>query len=60
MRAALNRLQSAEFLYEAQLFPDLVYTFTHALTHEVAYAGLLAAIRTGSLGGAIVRAQKSD
>jgi hypothetical protein len=28
-------LQSAEFLYEATLFPDLEYTFKHALTHEV-------------------------
>ena len=27
--------------YEARLFPDLEYTFKHALTHEVAYASLL-------------------
>jgi tetratricopeptide (TPR) repeat protein len=43
--AALHRglahLQAAEFLYEARLFPELAYTFTHALTHEVAYSGLL-------------------
>ena len=31
-------MQAAEFLYEARLFPDLEYTFKHALTHEVAYA----------------------
>jgi predicted ATPase/class 3 adenylate cyclase len=37
----LARLQAAEFLYEASLFPDAAYTFKHALTHEVAYGGLL-------------------
>jgi class 3 adenylate cyclase/tetratricopeptide (TPR) repeat protein len=37
----LERLQSAEFLYEARLFPEVEYTFKHALTHEVAYASLL-------------------
>ena len=41
IRAALTRLQSAEFLYEAKLFPDIEYTFKHALTHEVAYSSLL-------------------
>jgi len=40
-RAALAQLQAAELLYEVRLFPDLEYTFTHALTHEVAYQGLL-------------------
>ena len=34
-------LQDAEFLYEASLFPELVYTFKHALTQEVAYSSLL-------------------
>jgi class 3 adenylate cyclase len=37
----LRQLQASEFLYEAQLFPDLEYTFKHALTHDVAYAGML-------------------
>jgi tetratricopeptide (TPR) repeat protein len=41
VRAELTRLQAAEFLYETRLFPDLEYTFKHALTHEVAYQGLL-------------------
>jgi class 3 adenylate cyclase/tetratricopeptide (TPR) repeat protein len=41
VRAELTRLQAAEFLYETRLFPDLEYTFKHALTHEVAYGGLL-------------------
>jgi class 3 adenylate cyclase/tetratricopeptide (TPR) repeat protein len=41
LRDSLGRLQTAEFLYEARLFPDLEYTFKHALTHEVAYGSLL-------------------
>ena len=41
VHAELTRLQAAEFLYETRLFPDLEYTFKHALTHEVAYHGLL-------------------
>src|SRR5439155_24701139 len=41
LRAALERLQAAEFLYERALFPDLEYSFAHALTHDVAYASLL-------------------
>src|SRR6516225_4268507 len=41
VRAELTRLQAAEFLYEVRLFPDLEYTFKHALTHEAAYQGLL-------------------
>jgi class 3 adenylate cyclase/tetratricopeptide (TPR) repeat protein len=41
LHRGLAHLQAAEFLYEASLFPELVYTFKHALTHEVAYSGLL-------------------
>ena len=41
LRGAIGRLQAAEFLYETSLFPDLEYTFKHALTHEVAYGSLL-------------------
>ena len=41
LHQGLTRLQAAEFLYEARLFPELVYTFKHALTHEVAYGSLL-------------------
>src|SRR4029453_1999928 len=37
LRGALAQLQSDEFLYETQLFPDMEYTFRHALTHDVAY-----------------------
>ena len=41
LRRGLGHLQAAEFLYETSLFPDLEYTFKHALTHEVAYGSLL-------------------
>ncbi len=41
LRRGLARLQAREFVYEAKLFPDLEYTFKHALTHEVVYGGLL-------------------
>jgi class 3 adenylate cyclase/tetratricopeptide (TPR) repeat protein len=41
LRGGLDRLRTAEFLYETGLFPDLEYTFKHALTHEVTYGGLL-------------------
>ncbi len=37
----LGTLQAGEFLYEKSLFPDLEYTFKHALTHEVAYGSVL-------------------
>jgi class 3 adenylate cyclase len=41
LRGTLNRLQAAEFVYETGLFPDLEYTFKHALTHEISYGALL-------------------
>src|SRR5438093_112642 len=41
LHQGLARLQAAESLYEARLFPELAYTFKHALTHEVAYGSLL-------------------
>jgi class 3 adenylate cyclase/tetratricopeptide (TPR) repeat protein len=41
LRHSLATLQAGEFLRETRLFPDLEYTFKHALTHEVAYGGLL-------------------
>jgi class 3 adenylate cyclase/tetratricopeptide (TPR) repeat protein len=44
---ALARLQATELVYESRLFPDLEYTFKHALTHEVAYASLLHDRRVG-------------
>ena len=41
LASSLGRLQTAEFLYEASLFPEVEYTFKHALTQEVAYGSLL-------------------
>ena len=41
LRSALDSLQAAEFIYETGLFPDLEYSFKHALTQDVAYGGLL-------------------
>ena len=41
LHRGLTHLQAAEFLYETSLFPELAYTFAHALTQEVAYGSLL-------------------
>jgi class 3 adenylate cyclase/tetratricopeptide (TPR) repeat protein len=41
LHRGLAHVQTAEFLYETSLFPERVYTFKHALTHEVAYGSLL-------------------
>jgi predicted ATPase len=41
LRQGLGRLRAAELVYEAGLFPDIEYTFTHAPTLEVAYYSLL-------------------
>ena len=37
----LDRLQSAEFIYERTAFPDIEYVFKHALTRETAYGEML-------------------
>ncbi len=42
----LSDLQASEFLYESNLFPELEYTFAHALTNEVVYNALLHERRT--------------
>jgi len=41
LHRGLDNLQTLEFLYESSLYPNLEYSFKHALTHEVAYGGLL-------------------
>ncbi len=43
----LGHLQAAEFVYERALFPEIEYTFKHALTQEVAYGSLLNERRRG-------------
>jgi class 3 adenylate cyclase/predicted ATPase len=55
LRPCLSGLQAAEFLYETRLFPDVEYTFKHALTHEVAYGSVLQE-RRRSLHARIVQA----
>jgi predicted ATPase len=40
LRDGLTRLQASEFLYETP-FPELEYTFKHALTHDVTYGSVL-------------------
>jgi tetratricopeptide (TPR) repeat protein len=41
IRVGLTHLQTAEFLSETRLFPELEYIFKHALTQQVAYETLL-------------------
>jgi tetratricopeptide (TPR) repeat protein len=41
LHRGLAHLQAAGLLYETRLFPEHAYTFTHALTHDVAYGSLL-------------------
>src|SRR5262249_7388325 len=52
---SLSNLRASEFVYETSLYPDLEYTFKHALTHEVAYGSLLGH-RRASLHAQIVGA----
>ena len=47
LHRGLDHLQAAELLYETRLFPERELTFKHALTHEVAYGGLLQERRRG-------------
>jgi len=55
LRSSLKSLQAAEVLYETGLYPDLEYSFKHALVHEVTYGGLLRE-RRRVLHGRIVQA----
>jgi class 3 adenylate cyclase/predicted ATPase len=41
LSAALAKLTASEFIYEQALYPEIEYTFKHALTQEVAYGSLL-------------------
>jgi class 3 adenylate cyclase/tetratricopeptide (TPR) repeat protein len=55
LRARLGDLQTSAFLHEVSLFPEVEYTFTHTLTHEVTYGGLVLE-RRRALHGRIVEA----
>jgi class 3 adenylate cyclase/tetratricopeptide (TPR) repeat protein len=37
----VRELKAAEFLYEKTLFPEIEYTFKHAMTRDVAYSSLV-------------------
>jgi class 3 adenylate cyclase/tetratricopeptide (TPR) repeat protein len=41
LEGLLGELQQGEFIYEQPAFPDVEYTFKHALTQEVAYNSML-------------------
>ncbi|HEV8718493.1 MAG TPA: adenylate/guanylate cyclase domain-containing protein, partial [Candidatus Binatia bacterium] len=41
LQRLLSHLQAAEFIYEQPAFPEVEYTFKHALTQEVSYNSLL-------------------
>jgi predicted ATPase len=41
LQRLLSHLQAAEFIYEQPTFPEVEYTFKHALTQEVAYNSML-------------------
>jgi len=45
LEPALRTLIAAEFLFEQELYPDVVYAFKHPLTQEVAYRSQLGARR---------------
>ena len=53
LRRGLDHLQAAELLQETGLYPDIEYSFKHALTIDVAYHGLLSD-RRRELHGRIV------
>ena len=38
---AMRKLIAGEFVYEQELYPELVYAFVHPLTQEVAYGSQL-------------------
>jgi len=54
----LARLQEAEFLYETRFYPDLEFTFKHALTHEVTYGSLLQDRRQRLHAGIVVATEQ--
>jgi class 3 adenylate cyclase/tetratricopeptide (TPR) repeat protein len=58
VRLGVAHLQTAGFLQETSLFPDLEYRFRHTLAHEVAYATLLQQ-RRRQLHGRVVHVLES-
>ena len=62
LQEMLDRLQSAEFIYERPAFPDVEYVFKHALIRETAYGALLADSRRAlhTLAAQAIEAHFSD
>jgi class 3 adenylate cyclase/tetratricopeptide (TPR) repeat protein len=52
---ALRTLVAGEFIYEQELYPDVVYAFAHPLTQEVAYGSQLGE-RRAAVHAAVARA----
>ncbi len=52
---ALRHLVAGEFVYEQELYPEVLYAFKHPLTQEVAYESQLAD-RRAALHAAVARA----
>ncbi|HKT94937.1 MAG TPA: adenylate/guanylate cyclase domain-containing protein [Paraburkholderia sp.] len=46
LRRLLSHLEATEFIYERPAFPEIEYTFKHALTQEVAASSLLSGQRS--------------
>jgi class 3 adenylate cyclase len=44
-RDNLNKLTNAHYIYEAQLYPELEFSFNHALIQEALYSTLLKSVR---------------
>ena len=55
LEEALRELVAGEFVFEQELYPELLYAFKHPLTHEVAYRSQLGE-RRARLHGATARA----
>jgi class 3 adenylate cyclase/tetratricopeptide (TPR) repeat protein len=54
---ALRELKTVQLIFERSLYPELVFMFKHALTHEVAYGSLLLE-RRRALHGAVADAMR--
>ena len=50
-RTPLRQLKTVQLIFERSLYPELVFMFKHALTHEVAYGSLLAGAPTRAARG---------
>jgi tetratricopeptide (TPR) repeat protein len=56
---AIAQLVASEFIFEQELYPDVVYAFRHPLTREVAYGSQLAA-RRATVHAAVAGAMEAE